>query len=231
MDSYGHKYGGSISTFSVDEEPSFSPTPKGPVDGAQYSTAQLIQNFGGVTGGIANGSALFPPTITATPNANVYIGAGFELTDLDQAIGLTGLFDQYRFDRIEMKIVPATRATNITSASLNEVLPVLTMALDFDNNAQPASWSAVRQIDNAQALDYGSGGFFIEIEPAFTPPVFAGGAFSAYKVEKATWIDSANTGAIHYGLKGVASALTLASTLNCYWTVQTKYFVSFRNTI
>jgi len=231
MDTYGHKYGGSITTFAANDEPSFSPTPKGPVNGAAYSTCQIIQNFGGVTGGINNGSAQFGPTIAAQANANTYIGMGFELTDLDQAVGLTGLFDQYRFDRIEMKVTPATQATNITSASPNAVIPVLTLALDFDNNAAPTSWSQVRQIDNAQSLAYGAGGFFIEIEPAYTPPVFAGGAFSAYTVEKASWIDSANTGAIHYGLKGVCSSLTAASTLNVYWNVQVKYFTSFRNTI
>jgi hypothetical protein len=230
-DIHGGSYGGTIQAFNMNASLAFSPTPKGPVNGASYSTAQMIQGFTGSTGGFTAGSATVPPFVAAAVNANTYCATSFQLADLDQVVSFTGLFDQYRIDKVELKFTPKDNAVNtLNTASPNDEIPVLALAMDFDDNNLPTSWAYIRQYDNAQSVAYGSGGLFVTIHPSYTPAVFAGAAFSGYAVERANWTDCSNTGVQHYGLKGFVSALTAGSTSNAWWIIQAKYFVSFRNT-
>jgi len=209
----------------------FDAHPKGPTQGADYSTAHMIQTFAGITSGFTSGTATVPPFVGAAVNANTYCATAFQLADADQVATFAGLFDQYRIDKVQVKFVPKDNAVNtLNTASPNDEIPVLTLALDFDDNTAPTSWATVRQYDNAQQIAYGAGGFMVTIKPSITAAIDAAGLFSGYKVERADWVDCTNTGVNHYGLKGVVSALTAGSTSNAWWIISAKYFVSFRHT-
>jgi len=232
-DKYGGNYGGSIAAMStVESSMDFSPHPKGPLKEANYSTAQLVGTFaGGAGSAFSNGSAGASPFVSALANANGYFVIPFEMTDVDQSASFAGVFDQYRIDKIEVKITPEMNALNdVNVASPNATNPMIYVALDFDDANTPTSLAYIRQYDNVQSAVYADGGFFITILPSFTPALWSGGAFTAYAVERAGWIDASNLSVPHFGLKGCITALTAGSTQQVNWYLTAKYFMSFRNT-
>jgi len=194
--------------------------------------AQMVRGtLNGTTGGFTSGTATLSPYIGAAANANTYAAMAFQLADLDQVATLTGLFDQYRIDKVEVKFVPKDNVfAQAGTVAPNSLAPSLMIGLDFDDNNLPTSIAYMAQYDNVQEVCYGGGGLFVTIYPSVTLAAYAGGAFSGYAVGRAGWIDCSNTGVQHYGMKGVATALSAASTLVCDWYMYLKYFVSFRNT-
>lgn len=183
-----------------------------------------------INSGVTNGSATGLPYITVAAGANTYFSMAFSLQDLAQVAALTGIFDQYRFDKVELKFVPQSTGINVmNTAAPNDNVPSLFVVLDFDDATAPASLAAVQQYDNVQSCQYGQG-LMVTLEPSETPAVYASGAFSGYSVRKAGWQDCASTTIGHYGVKGCITELTVASTSEVFWNVHAKYFVSFRNT-
>jgi len=238
-DKYGKTYGGVIAQFSSHQDCPFTQPPKGPVTlpgdngtGAQYSTAQEVATFNTNAGtAFVNGSATALPFVQALAGANSYFALGFQFNDLDQEASFAGLFDQYRFDKVELRLVPRDNSPNtMNTASPNATIPQIMVAMDFDDSAAPSSMAYIRQYDNVQSASYGDGVIGVTLKPSYTPAVYSGGAFTGYSVESAGWIDAASNTVPHYGIKGVITALTGGSTQTCYWNIHAKYFLSFRNT-
>jgi hypothetical protein len=180
--------------------------------------------------GVTAGSATTLPTINATVNATTPFAIAFSLQDLNQVATLTALFDQYRFDKVEMKLVPQSTSINVMNvASPNDTPPKILAVLDFDDSIAPASLAAVEEYDNVQIVTYGEG-LMVTVFPSYTPAIYASGAFSGYGVQRCGWLDCANTAVAHYGVKGIVTALQALATSGVTWDIALKYFVSFRNT-
>lgn len=236
-DNHGRSYGGAIALFSSHMDCPFSPPPRGPVQrpgdngsGATFSTSQEVGSLAGATGSAyVNGSATAPPFVQALAGANGYFAISFEFGDLDQQASLAGVFDQYRFDKVELRFVPRDNAINTMNvAAPNATIPTISVVLDFDDAIAPTSLAYVRQYDNVQGTTYGDGVLAVTVRPTVTPAVWASGAFSGYAVQAAPWIDAASTSVTHFGVKGAITSLTGGSTQTCFWQVLVKYFVSFR---
>jgi len=228
-DMFGREYGGVIASLDLHRAQDFPPKPKKGLADADYSTCQAINSFA-ISTGIGAGTGDTPPYIVAAPSVNSYFSMAFSLQDLSQAATLTALFDQYRIDKVVVKFVPQAQALNVMNvASPNNSVPALYAVLDFDDATALTSLAAATQYDNVQIVPYGEG-LDITVWPSNTPALYASGAFSGYEVQKAQWVDCANTAVGHYGIKGLVTSLLALSTSNVVWDIYSKYYVSFRNT-
>jgi len=229
LDVNGNSYGGIIRSLRLNNAQSFPGKPARPLDGADYSTCQAFGTFA-ISNGITAGTGNTPPQLVADVGANLFWTLAFSLQDLTQVATLTALFDQYRVDKVIVKLVPQSTSINVmNTASPNNLVPTLYAVLDFDDSTALGSIAAAVEYDNCQIVPYGQG-VEIEVTPSYTPAIYAAGAFSGYAVQKAGWVDCANTSVAHYGIKGVVSALTALSTSTVAWNIYPKYYVSFRNT-
>lgn len=225
----GKEFGGRIAMLNASRPQNFTRSPQGPLPEAQYSTCQVVNTFATSTG-ISAGTTTSPPYIGATATTNNYWALAFEFSDLPQATTLSNLFDQYRLDKVELKLAPINSVIDLhTSTSPNSVNPSNYVALDFDDSTAVTSLNAIQQYDSCQVCQ-GNAGLFIEIQPAVTPALYQSSAFSGYAVQKAGWIDCNSTGVEHYGVKGVVTALNTSSTEVVGWNIECKYYMSFRNT-
>jgi hypothetical protein len=228
LDKYGNEFGGSIRTVGAYNFPNFANVPFAPVGDAKISTCQEVNNFTN-SNNIVAGTASGAPTIAAQGTVNTYFTIAFALYDLAQYTSWTALFDQYRIDKVQVKFIPQGTVVDLhTTVTLNAENPSIYLVLDFDDATLLSSFAGVQEYDNVETTE-GGGGFFVTIFPSVTPSVYSAGAFSGYAVERAGWIDCANASVPHYGLKGMIEALYPSSTGNFSWTIQAKYYFSFRN--
>lgn len=228
-DSFGRTYGGIIESLDLHRAQDFSVRPKKPIGDANYSTCQYTDTFA-VSHGVTSGSTIAAANVQSVPAANTYFSIAPVFHDLLQDTSFAAIFDQYRFDKIEFKFVPQSNAINqVNAASPNNGVPSLWVALDFDDSNVPTSLAQIQEYDNVQCVPYGEG-LMVTLLPSITPAAYAVGAFSGYAVQRAGWLDIASDQIPHYGIKGVATALGVASTEQVFWNVYCKYYVSFRNT-
>lgn len=228
-DMFGRSFGVDMRTFSGTRTPAFKRPPK-PVyaDGAHFKTVQAIDSFA-IGTGVSASSSTNPSYILATASANKYFAIAFELQDCDNVTTFSELFDQYRIDMVEFRMIPTSTVIDQHDATgANTVNPMVWVVADFDDSTVLSGIAAAQEYANVQVFEGGQG-ISLDILPSITPSVFASGAFSGYKVSAADWIDMANVQVPHYGVKGVVQALSVGSTQAISWTVSAKYHLSFRN--
>jgi hypothetical protein len=188
---------------------------------AMLSTVQMASGYN--ANGISSG-------LIYQSGATEVVGAiEFKLDDLTQVSTLSALFDQYRIDRVHLRIRPKNTAFFLASvASPNQASPDIYVVADYDDSTAPASTSDLKQYQNVVIMN-GVDSCDVVIEPSITPAVFSGGAFSGYGVEGSRWLDIANTAIPHYGVKFAVTALQASATYSYQWDVEAWYQVSFRN--
>ena len=202
--------------------PSRMPAPHGPLQGADMSTNQLVTSFNTSTN---VGSGAF---IVQNGSTSVMGSIAFRLDDLDQVATFSSLFDQYRIDRVHLRIRPRNNSVFLAStASPNQASPVMFVVVDFDDATAASTVADLRQYSNCIELNTSDSADII-LKPAVTPAVWSSGAFSGYSVEGSRWIDVANTAVPHFGVKFGVTALQLSATYSWAWDVEAWYTVSFR---
>jgi hypothetical protein len=143
----------------------------------------------------------------------------------DNLSALTGLFDQYRFDCIEVWITPNQNALAQQIFATN---PNLHSVIDYDDG------TALAGIGAADA--YSS---HIRSEPyekqrrCFKPRIaYAAysGAFTSHANQSAGWIDCGSPDVEHYGIKLICEPDGNASGPHATWDVEVKAHLSFRST-
>lgn len=155
----------------------------------------------------------------------------FTLGDCAQSATFTGLFDQYRIDKIVIDFIPMTQMNNFSVGT----------AVGNVNN--PGLFGTIVDYDDATALttlaDYEQFPNF-KYQPcismrthrrSFRPHIAVGaynGAFAGYKNEPAGWIDCATNSIQHYGIKIFWDGYANANALQTF-QVMCKYHLSFKN--
>jgi hypothetical protein len=199
------------------------PTPHGPLSGAELSTVQRIDTFTSSTG-------ISSSTIYQTGATEVLGQIAFELADLSQVSTFSSMFDQYRIDRVHLRITPKNNSVFLASiAAPNQSLPTVFVVVDFDDATAPSSVDELRQYSSCQEVGIGAA-IDIVLQPSITPAVWSGGAFSGYGVtDSSMWLDIANTGIPHFGVKFGVPGLQASATYSWQWDVGAWYSVSFRS--
>jgi len=125
-------------------------------------------------------------------SAPVYYGFAFSLNGFSGYSAYTALFDQYKFESIEVWIEPTT--TNATGGNL------LATCIDLDDANVP---TAIQQVADHQQSMVGTGqaGRYTKWEPHVAIAAYGGVTFTSYGNSPPVWIDSGSSTVQHYGYK------------------------------
>lgn len=197
--------------------------------GAAYTTTQMVSSFSNSTSvGTSGGQSYIAQTAPTALLGQI----AFDIGDLAQLTSFSALFDQYRIDRVRVRIQSRNNAVNLGNvASPNNGLPTMYVVIDRDDATAPASIPALQEYDNCIEAN-GTQSVDIDFVPSITPAVFATGSFSGYEVSPSSrhWIDMANTSVPCYGVKFGVTPLVTSTTSDWIWDVYAWYTISFKNT-
>lgn len=124
-----------------------------------------------------------------------YFALSMSLSSFDNYSKYVALFDQYRFDFVEIWIDPLQVFTNQPYAPF-------VAAVDLDDDTTPVSFANVDS--HQQALSgTGAAGRYFKFKPHMAVAVY-NGTFTGYSNAPADWIDANSPNVKHYGLKMAA---------------------------
>jgi len=151
----------------------------------------------------------------ATAGAFAPSSRSFALSDFASATAYLGLFDQYRFEQIEVWI--SLPAVNGTSA-----FPTLYSCVDLDDANSPSGVGQIQDHMGAIITD-GPAGHYHKWKPHMAVAAYSG-VFTSFSNMPPTWIDSASPAVQHYGLK--SAFVSNGGAFSCNLTI--RAVVSFR---
>jgi hypothetical protein len=180
---------------------------------------------------LATGTAIVGGLIRQSSASDVFAAWSFAIADIPNIASIGALFDQYRIDEIQFRLRsrnPGVFVANTASPNYSTTAPLL--AIDRDDATSPTTLGEIQQYDNCQQFS-AQDSIDVIFEPSITPSVFSGGAFSGYAVDDSGkyWLDLANTGIPHYGIKVGMPALVATTSQKFDWDVEAVYKVSFLN--
>jgi len=162
--------------------------------------------------------------VTATSLAPGVYGLAFTLQDLTDYSQWTSVFDQYCITKVECQIFATTLLPSPSSVATYSYGFV---AVDYDDNAVPASVQVVQSYSNAMILKPGRDlTFSLVPRYAGTAVTTYGGAVGPATIQRG-WLDCGYPQVPHYGLKIAIQQST--STNMTRWRVLFRYHVSFRS--
>lgn len=141
------------------------------------------------TSHIAN--ALVTSTLVST-----FVGINFTMNLVDQVAALQAVFDQYRFNEIEVWIIPKGSSDNKESSLMSSLLYSV---IDYDDSAAPANLAALTDFSNCVVSNIADG-HYRHFRPHAAVAAYAG-AFNSYVNVESPWIDLNSPAVQHYGIK------------------------------
>lgn len=120
----------------------------------------------------------------------------------------TGLFDQYRFDQLEVWINPAV---SVATPDFPEQGTWVT-AVDLDDSSSPGSYQAVSMAQGAMQTSVLACHYHKWV-PAIDMAAYSG-AFTSYANLTGQWVDCSSPGVNQYGIKYAISTTTRAIAFN-----------------
>jgi len=166
----------------------------------------------------ATARATFASFLSTSTVAVITTATSFYTTQFSQFSEYLGLFDQYRFDEIEVWIEPI-QSQSVTSTNTGEYAT----SVDLDDANQPSNYAAVEGRQNS-IVTTGLAGHYHKWVPHMAVAAYSG-TFTSFSNADPEWIDSGSPSVQHYGIK-MATNPTAAVMVYCL-TVRAK--VSFRN--
>jgi hypothetical protein len=157
---------------------------------------------------------------TSSSGADQFFATAFVFSSLSQVSSFQNLFDQYRFDEIEVWITP-TYQNSAGGASNSVYLTVI----DYDDTSTPSAIGTLLQYSNCIECS-ATTGTYRRWKP-HVGSILGIPATSAQGIGNiiAPWIDSASSAVNHNGLKMAVKASNATSTYN----LRARFTMSFRN--
>lgn len=181
-------------------------------------------------------------------------GYYFQLNDLPQVTTFTGLYDQYKIDKIRISFIPcqqivaiptSTTAAGVTVSSEvktgNNSFGIYGTVIDYDDASvtsytlQTFSEFATWRMNQVSSQKWHTRTF----RPHIAVGAYASGVFTGFTNKSNQWLDCASPTIQHYGIKLYADIQATAQTpavssttaLVCpqTWRIMATYWVSFRN--
>jgi hypothetical protein len=157
----------------------------------------------------------------------------FDLANCKGYLNYTTIFDYYRINWVKVEFVPmlATLVNrpydDTTTPSTSGEVPEFVTALDRDSNSAPIDMGALL-IRGQKKISKATKKHTWKFTPNRLIQLYESATTTGYKIDSdvKSFLDCADSGIPHYGLKYVMAA---ASPANCYvYEVQITYNVSFR---
>jgi len=176
-------------------------------------------------------------TVIADPYASSLcyafgMGTSFQLTDVPNSAEFTGLFNEYRIDKVVIRISPVSSGSfDETAASQASCY----MCWDPNDGTPPATSAIMQERDTATLVDFSSGKeVFLSGTPRPAQQIYTVGQATSYGYadNKALWLDctSPSDSTPHYGAKFYFR--NFVSFLNSGYALrfQPTYYLSLRRT-
>jgi len=157
-----------------------------------------------------------PVWLSSSVTVPVFVGQQFNLGQFNDTSEYTTLFDQYRFNYIEVWIEPASAF--LSSANTG----ILSSTVDLDDANTPSS---VQNVEGKQTSISSNGvtGHYHRWNPHMAVAAYSG-VFTAFANDPAGWIDCSSNTVQHYGIKAGITATTAIYN----WNVTVRANISFR---
>jgi len=137
----------------------------------------------------------------------------------------TNLFDQYKICLVRVVLRPLFNFAQIVALS-TDVFPPLCSVIDYDDA------TAISNVLLSQYQSYKQTRFDKDhvrsIKPRVAMAAYGSGVFASFANQGDQWIDCASTAVVHYGLKYCIQAGHIGQTALQAWSVETEYFLKFR---
>lgn len=159
--------------------------------------------------------------IVSSTTAPVFRSLFFKFSDISDSTELGGIFDQYKFGKVSIRVVPNIKE----SISSTPILGRNYSVIDFDDaNAftsitDPLDYSNCRVHEPIDTMQ-------VELVPHFAYSAFATGVFSSFANSAPRWIDCASPDVQHYGVKYAIGNTTTSIT----YTITCRYEIYLRMT-
>jgi len=199
-----------------------------------YTFRQVVSTLatiGGSPAGWYAGTTTNDPYVagaaTGAPGTATFVSGAmaFQLADLNQVTTFTALFDQYKITGVRVQFMPVF---NENGQSGGSSAGDLYTATDYDDANALADLNAFRQrADTRMTPSWKGTSHYLKPHVALAA---YGGSFNTFANQGNQWLDCANTGVQHYGLK-YAIANQGSNTAIPKWTVKITYYLSFRNVL
>lgn len=186
------------------------------------------------------GAGFLCHTTSATfPNVNYgSFGAFFRASDLPDIAEYQNMFEQYRINKVTVKIIPmATEASSAAAASgtATQSAVFFHWCLDYDDAARPtaslAGINALRQRTGYKLRNIYSGNgkpITVTFTPKVLEDVYRSSISTGYKPVKGGWIDEGYPDVPHYGLKCITESICSGTALLHFFKVETRLHLSLK---
>lgn len=173
--------------------------------------------------------------------ADVYKGVGmsFKLSNVPNATDFTNLFDLYKINWVKLTLTFAGGVNWVQDTYYSNFPPQLLYCYDIDDVNPPASsitgWNEMQEVQASKMITVGHKGksiYTFKIYPKTLTEIYNNGITTAYKSEKAGWVDCANDGVNYFGFKyilRVMKQVASGNTLTMSWLQDVELCVSGKN--
>jgi hypothetical protein len=164
-------------------------------------------------------------TLTATATSYVNTTYYFSMTLSNATVGN---YDQYRLMALRFSILPQNNAIGLVTNSTTSLVP-LYCVIDYDDATGLTSAAQAQGYNNCITLSPGE-----SLSRTFRPHMALAaysGSFGSFANVEPMWIDAANTGVQHYGIKVFIPGATAAQTLLQSWQVVAEYCWELKNNL
>lgn len=186
------------------------------------------------------------PVATATGNGSLAVGTSAVDTMNTRQVGaamtfalqcatdygdFVNLFDRYKLKGVKLQFLYQSNLANSDSTTGTNALPLLSYSFDADDATVPTSIDEVQKKQYChQKILNGNSMFSVYLKPRLLKEVYASAISSGYNSAKATWLDSANVGVPHYGLKMWLNNWGPGNTKFHQLTITPTYYFSLKDT-
>jgi hypothetical protein len=193
----------------------------------------MHSNTFGVQTGLSNvGGSGGPGQMIQNSATILNVAIGTQLSDFAGYSSYAAIYDQYRIKEVLIRFKSRNNAVSVfNTASPNGGVPTAYIVRDLDDATALSTPSEALEYDTVHTFN-GEEDCVVRYDPAVTPAVYSGGAFSGYGVTKSDsmWLDMANVNIPHYGIKVSIGGLTSSTTSSWCWDVTAEAIVEFQNT-
>jgi len=156
--------------------------------------------------------------VTSTTGA-VFRSFAFSASECTDIAEMSAVFDQYRLDRVDIRIVPNVTELLTSTPNLGRNYSVI----DFDDANAFTSMTDPLDYNNCLAWEI-TDPICITLRPRLALAAYAGGVFNGFTNRGPMWIDAASPAVEHYGVKLAFGSMTTSIT----YTVTCKYHFCWR---
>jgi len=158
--------------------------------------------------------------LTISNTINTYTAYNFSLNDVPNFSEFTSLYDMYKINCVKLTFLPQqTQSISIGSINNPNASSRFFSVIDYNDGLAPSSIDELRQYQSCRMTSI--------LRPhkrvIFKPKILDTNGFSI-----SPWMSTASPSANYFGLKVAVEPMDSTSTLSMTYTVEAKYYMSFK---